>query len=442
MRLAGLALSAAMISGCSFVGGQGNPLAGLFKSPSQGHYNAQSASTRCHIQHPQAPIPAGCHPSEVRVVGSQASSFGQPSAVSNQYAGGFPQQPQFGQPQYTTGEYGSHASGNVHTDMHQGQTKPTTRRPKFRGTLDLGFEQSVSGDLIDYSKVAISPITGYNPNDYNEATVSGSVVDGSITRTRWYADSRLSTNPNSYDEISMPSISFDDAWLSPATIGAGGEFILSDKATLFARAGYTRAEGTSGGAASMEGTIFQETTVETYESNVLVGTTVATEFDVGNTITDYAYDFTDMERIDLEAGGRFYLNPIAGQNTGRTVTPFIGASAGASRYNDVSFTIDQRQLSYSSVYQDDVPEYYDLDVAGYDLDNDPATPVTRTVDLYDSQWVPSGSLKAGVEWQVTSKTALAFETGLRVEGARDYSNGNKGDTNITVPLTLRGSFNF
>jgi hypothetical protein len=108
----------------------------------------------------------------------------------------------------------------------------------------------------------------------------------------------------------------------------------------------------------------------------------------------------------------------------------------------VSFTIDQRQLSYESVYNETTPEYYDLDVAGYDLDNDPATAPTRTVNLYDSQWVPSGSLKAGVEWQVTSKTALAFETGLRVEGARDYSNGNKGDTNITVPLTLRGSFNF
>lgn len=442
MRLAGLVLSAAMISGCSYVGGQGSPLGSFFKGPSQGHYNAQSAATRCHIQHRQAPVPQGCHPSQVKVVGSQGASFGQPTQGATQYAGGFSQQPQFGQPQYTTGGYGSHASGNAHTSLHQGQTTPSLRRPKFRGTLDLGVEQSVSGSLIDYDKVSISPITGYNSADYNESTVSGSVVDGQITRTLWYANSRLPGNPNPYDEISMPSVSFDDAWLSPATIGVGGEYILSDKATLFARAGYTRSEGTSGGAASIEGTIFQETTVETYESNVLVGSTVATAFDVGHTITDYSYDFSDMERIDLEAGGRFYFDPVAGQNTGRTVTPFIGASAGASRYNDVSFTIDQRQLSYTSVYTEDEPEYYDLDVAGYDLDNDPVTALTRTVDLYDSQWVPAGSVKAGVEWQVTPKTAFAFETGLRVEGARDYSNGNKGDTNITVPLTLRGSFNF
>ena len=64
------------------------------------------------------------------------------------------------------------------------------------------------------------------------------------------------------------------------------------------------------------------------------------------------------------------------------------------------------------------------------------------VELYDSQWVPSGQLNAGMEWQVTPKTALAFETGIRIEGARDYSNGVKGDTNIAIPMTIRGSYNF
>jgi hypothetical protein len=116
-----------------------------------------------------------------------------------------------------------------------------------------------------------------------------------------------------------------------------------------------------------------------------------------------------------------------------------------SRYNDVSYTLDQRQLSYESVFEEDTNEYYDLDTpgnSGFDLDNNPATPGVTRVDLYESQWVPAGSLNAGVEWQVTPKTALAFETGLRIEGARDYANGVKGDTNISVPLTLRGSFNF
>jgi hypothetical protein len=176
-----------------------------------------------------------------------------------------------------------------------------------------------------------------------------------------------------------------------------------------------------------------------------VGQSVFTEFNTENLLTEVSYDFSDMERLNLEAGGRFYANPIAGQSTGRTVTPFFGASAGVSRYNDVSYTLDQRQLSYESVFEEDINEYYDLDTPGnngFDLDNNPATPGMTRVDLYESQWVPAGSVNAGVEWQVTPKTALAFETGLRIEGARDYANGVKGDTNISVPLTLRGSFNF
>ena len=214
--------------------------------------------------------------------------------------------------------------------------------------------------------------------------------------------------------------------------------------TLFGRVGYSQAEGTSGGAATIEGTVFEETTVRSYDEFYnLVGTSTSTQFITEQPITEISYDFSDMKRLDLEAGARVYLDPIAGQATGRTVTPFLGASAGASHYNAVSYTLDQRQLNYASVYEDETPSYYDLDVPqGFDLDNNPATPGVTRVDLYDAQWVPSGRLSAGVEWQVTPKTALAFETGVRVEGPRDYANGEKGSRRVSVPLTLRGSFNF
>jgi len=56
--------------------------------------------------------------------------------------------------------------------------------------------------------------------------------------------------------------------------------------------------------------------------------------------------------------------------------------------------------------------------------------------------VPTGALNAGLEWQVTPKTALAFETGLRFEGGRDYTNGEKGDEQVAIPFTIRGSYNF
>ena len=56
--------------------------------------------------------------------------------------------------------------------------------------------------------------------------------------------------------------------------------------------------------------------------------------------------------------------------------------------------------------------------------------------------MPTGQLNAGVEWQVTPKTALAFESGLRFERGREYSNGERASTNIAIPVTVRGSYNF
>jgi hypothetical protein len=128
----------------------------------------------------------------------------------------------------------------------------------------------------------------------------------------------------------------------------------------------------------------------------------------------------------------------------RTVTPFIGASAGASHYNAVTVDVSQRQAFYRDSFDEGGvgPEQM-FDVA--------AAP--QRVDLYDSQWVPQGQLNVGAEWQVTPGMALALESGVRVEGAREYSDfvdpvsgdtvsGRKGDANITIPLTLRGSVNF
>ena len=58
----------------------------------------------------------------------------------------------------------------------------------------------------------------------------------------------------------------------------------------------------------------------------------------------------------------------------------------------------------------------------------------------------------GAEWQLTPGFALAAETGVKIQGARDYADfvnaagetieGPSGDANISIPLTLRGSINF
>ncbi|WP_298918016.1 hypothetical protein [uncultured Algimonas sp.] len=438
-------MSAALVSGCSNAGGVGPSLGGIFGKPAAttGAYGQNSApSARCRVPYPQAPIPPGCHPSEVTVgpAGPQGASF----------AGGFPQQPQFGEPaafptpQYATGGFGSQAGGNAHAALHRGGTAALERRPRFRGSLDLGLERSLSGNAIDNTVFPTTPFAAYDPLVYAEGSVAGSVADGQTTRLRYVPDSRLRNTPQPWDTLTASDVSFSDSWSVPASVGVGGEFILSDHATLFARAGYARAEGNGGSAASIEATVFKETTVETYDdAGNPTGATTTVEFKPEQTISEVSYDFSDMERIDLQAGARLYLDPVAGRATGRTVTPFFGASAGASRYNAASYTLDQRQLGYRSVFEADAPFYYDLDVpGGFDVDNDPATPGVARVDLYEAQWVPSGALNAGVEWQVTPKTALALETGVRVEGAREYTNGQSGDARVSIPLTLRGSFNF
>jgi hypothetical protein len=422
-------------------------------SGAKGHYQNAYSADPCRLPHRQAPIPRGCHPSQVTYGPSPSyggNAYGPAGSQGGSYAGGFPQKPQFGapshqgHPQYATGGYGSHAAGNQYTQLHQGGNGAQKRRPRFRGALDLGIDRSVSGDILTNAAFPTEPFTGYNPANYNEARTEGSIAQGEVTDYRYYVNSRLQNTPDPWDDLQVPDVSFADAWSAPTTIGASGEFILSDRATLFGRVGYSQAEGTSGGAATIEGTVFKETTIRSYNSEYnLVGTSVSTEFQTEQQIAEISYDFSDMKRLDLEVGGRVYLEPIAGVSTGRTITPFLGASAGATHYNAVSYSYDQRQLGYRSVYEDEENSYYDLDVpGGYDIDNDPATPNVTRVDLYEAQWVPAGGLQAGMEWQLSPKTALAFETGVRVEGPRDYANGAKSSRRVSVPFTLRGSFNF
>ena len=451
MRLAVCTLSAVLLSGCSWLGGMGmGGGQGHHASSSQyeqgGRYNARTQHGQhqyraqqdpCQVYSPQAPVPQGCHPSQV-TLGT---------------AGGFPQQPNFGgssygQGQYANQGYGSHA-GVAHQQAANYQPrKNKLRKPRFRGSMSLGVEKSNSGDLLDFDSVpGLDPAAGYNPQDFNEGSTSGSQADGAIVRTRYTANDRdvldIFQPPGpgylGYEQAVRPNISFDDIYSTPARLAIGGEYIVNPRTTVFANAGYTKSEGKSGAVASVEATLYRRTETEGFAPNTAApgtflstGTVTNTTFIPNRAIAQFTYDFTDMNRYDLEAGARHYLNPLAAQGF-KTLTPFVGASVGASHYNGVSFDVTQQQAFYRRAFESETgttEEYYNV-----------TGPNTR-VDLYDSQWVPSGQLNAGMEWQVTPKTALAFETGVRIEGARKYSNGERGDKNIAIPMTIRGSYNF
>ena len=472
MRLLGLALSAALLSGCSYLGGIGGASGGGHDAPGP-RYGAQPTgfADPCQIPHRAAPVPQGCHPSQVSIGLPVNPAFGgAPYASGQNMAGGFAQTPQFGAPQYADAGYGSHADQYNHAPALRGPKGPKVRKPRFRGALDLGVEKSVSGSLLDYSRSAPNdPVSGYNPYLYGTTSQSGTDgPNGTRITSRYYADTRdvsgarrnadgsviMIADPNDpnamipdpafasfdalapYDVVEAPTLSFDDAWSTPATVGLSGEYILGPRASLFGRVGYSVSEGKSGDAATLTGTVYRDTTIETFDANgdPILPATTTTVVREGEQLAAFAYDFSDMRRLDLEAGGRLYMNPIAGRDTGRTVTPFFGASAGASRYNAVSYRVAQQQADYRNIF-----------VGGpdsYTVTTNPALGDTSSRQLYDAQWVPTGRLAVGAEWQVAPRTALALETGIKVDGKRDYSNGAKGSSNVSVPVTLRGSFNF
>ena len=450
-------LSAALLSGCSFISGQ----PGQYKNPfakqkaaqhgQYGAYNQASAAQHCQIATPRQPIPRGCRPEQVsigvRPQGPSGPSYG---------ANGFPQQPQFGQPQYTSGAYGSAVGQQTALSYHTPNTKK--RKPRLRGSLSTGFEKSVSGDLIDPNFRGLIGTDGaYNPQDYNEGSVTGSQADGLITRTIYTANDLGAASvftPFQYENADIGVTSFNDVWSTPAQIKGGVEYILNDNMTVFANGGYSFSEGENGQAVSVDATLYRVIEEQAYVQDLdangepipgsfsLNGAPVVnTSFIPNQNIATLAYEFSDLKQYDLEVGARHYFNPVVKSQGYRTVTPFVGASVGVSHVNAVDVRVSQTQAFYTRAFE------------GTEGDATYSVPTADdTTRLYDAQWLPQGQLNVGAEWQVTPGFALAAETGVKIQGAREYADftnaagetisGAKGDANISIPLTLRGSVNF
>ena len=468
MRLAVCALSAVLLSGCSWLGGLGNTGQGgsFFGQSSQssgqfnGRYNGQNGAfagaqqNPCVVYSPRAPIPFGCDPASVTI---------------GTASGGFPQQPNFGNSNFGNASFANSGFGS-HANVAGQQAelyKPRQRlkKPKLRGSLSFGFDESISGDALDVDDfTAFNPAINYAPAV--EGSIAGSPQSGSITTTRFTSIT---------ENIDQPNLSFDDIHSAPFSLKGGLEFIANPRTTFFGNVGYGYAEGEGVQGAVITGELRREETVENFqtiaavaaiptipaipaipanpligfpgspgspeipgspgspEMIVSLGSITNNSFIPNQNIANFVYDFSDQQRLDLEVGARHYFNPIVRDQGFKTLTPFVGGSVGATYHDDVSFTVTQDQVFLQQAFEaggSDMAEFFQV-----------AGPVTE-VELYDSQWVPTGQLNAGVEWQVTPKTAFAFESGLKFEGSRDFSNGESGDSNISIPFTVRGSYNF
>ena len=433
MRILAFGLSAVLLSGCSWLGGMVG--GGGHNGPKQSthytqngntiqkHYSYNSGglgqSNPCQIPAPNYPIPRGCDPASVTIG-----------------TGGFPQQPNYGSGayggaqgggQYAQGGYGSHAhDAQSHSDF-RGQRAPKLRKPKWRGQLSLGTEKSISGNIIDSQDNNL--LASYDPTDFDDVVTSR--VGNRETTTTYSAGPLNLASTDLWQSADVQSVSYDDAFSTAEQISLGGEYILNKNTTLFANAGYTQADGKSAGNATVNGHLTRTISYQDFDASgaPIAGApnpVVSQSTDLKE-IARFSYDFGDMERYDLEVGARRYLQPFSGSVGGNTITPFVGASVGASYHEALSYDVTHEQINYR------------LSVLGADTYG---TQTTEGVQVYDSQWVPTGQLNAGVDWQVTPKTALAFETGVRIEGARKYSNGEKGDKNIAIPFKIRGSYNF
>lgn len=452
MRIAALATSAILLSGCSWLGlgdnsshhrgdyNYGAQAAGRYHAQQHaGHqaprahqgYNQQRGYGPCEITSVSQPVPQGCSPEQVTIALPGAQS-----------GGGYNSQGQYQAP--ASGTYGR-SLGDINRAQaaaDQGYHKNWTR-PRFRLTGTTGFERSVSGEAFDAN--ALSSI--YNPATHSNGFSTGSEAGGQVIRTLYVpgiggtinpADAAAALAQTGSAETQVSHNRVSDIYGAPFTLGAGAEYQLNDRFAIFGNASYTAAEGGEGSRSVSEADVHQlQITTNYIEDAGNPGTFIENGTPaLSNTyLTDVIVARTsattnDLRRGNLEIGGRYYFKDAFPQYLERPVTPYVSASAGAAHYNALEVSQQSEILGLNTFWDDPANPQYSRETA------------SSAVEILKDGWVPTGSVTVGAEWQVTPKAALAFETGLRYEGGRDVTAGGETDENFAIPLTIRGSIGF
>ncbi len=191
----------------------------------------------------------------------------------------------------------------------------------------------------------------------------------------------------------IDAISYSDAFGDGFTIGGGTSYDISRNTTLLATAGYSKKEGQSVSTGSF--------TSGTYDA---AGTFTP---DVGATERTLSGEFSDLEQYTLEAGVRQYVG------NSYALRPYVGASAGFA-YNDA--------VTLTQTYDDNG-----------DLFNEQ--------QFIDSGWRPTAAGVIGAEMAVGPRAAIGVETGIRW---RDNLKANDpaAEDRISIPVSLRGRVAF
>ncbi len=178
----------------------------------------------------------------------------------------------------------------------------------------------------------------------------------------------------------LAPIGYDDAFENSKGLDLTATYDVSQSTTLLARAGYSKADG-----------------------NLLNIGTVSD----GVVTEDLYAEFSDLEQYTIEGGFRKYMGYPAGMR------PYIGATAGFTKYDDVSLTQSSATLVDPSVF---------------------------TQTYADGGWAPTASGIVGAEWALGPRSGIGIETGVRWTEALDTNFIS--DDKISVPVRLRGRLSF
>ena len=192
---------------------------------------------------------------------------------------------------------------------------------------------------------------------------------------------------------SIDAIGYNDAFGEGFNIGGALTHDISRNTTLIGSLGYSKK-----GGQTIDG--YTDVTVGSYDA-AGVFTPGA-----GETARDLDATFSDLEQWTLEGGVRQYV----GYNP--TFRPYVGASAGFARNNDVTLT---------QTYSDDGTTYNEQ-------------------EYISSGWNPTAAATIGAEMAVGPRAALGVETGIRWRDGMDTNL--ESEDRWSIPVSLRGRVAF
>lgn len=412
MRLAACALSAVLLSGCSWLG-MGGGYGDSYGYDNYGYgsgyaVQGQSAhSTGCMPVQTQAVVATpGCapgygyavssagHGADAGYYGSGSAQFGmsggQYGGAAGQYAGG--------------GSYGlsgaQSAGGYASGGAYGGSTVLSSQAPygaAVGGQYGAGAVQTVQGSPMYVTGPAGAYYGGNSMGLRGPSGGAGCCGGGAMPfglelslGTEFGVHGDISPDeaskpflggPGSVSDIA--AVSYNDAFKQGVHYEAAATYDLNRNTTLIGQVGLSEAKGQS---------------VE-----------LGTVDDGAGTSETLRGEFSDLKQVRLEAGFRRYMGGHGHSN----MRPYFGATAGAVKTDDVTLTQSSATL---------------------------VDPTLFTQTYIDGGWSPTASGVVGAEWAVGNRSAIGVETGVR--WADDLDTNLSSTDRWSIPVKLRGRVSF